>query len=53
MPPGFEELPDEEKEKFEKIKERDPEGERFKAVNEDVPIDGYKSAWLSKVVGDP
>ena len=25
VPPGFEELPDEEKEQFEKMKERDPE----------------------------
>lgn len=53
VPPGFEEFPDEEKEKYDKIKERDPEGERFKPASEDTPFDGYKSAWLSKVVGDP
>lgn len=53
VPPGYEELPDEEKEKFDKIKEKDPEGERFKSASEDTPVEGYKSAWLSKVVGDP
>jgi hypothetical protein len=53
QPPGFEELADEEKEAFDKLKEKDPEGERFKAANEDAPVEGYKSAWLSKVVGDP
>lgn len=53
VPPGFEELPDEEKEAYEKIKEKDPEAEKFKAVSEDSAVDGYKSAWLSKVCGDP
>lgn len=45
---------EEEKEEYlGKLTEKDPTVDRFRAIAEDAPIEGYKSAWISKVVGDP
>lgn len=47
-------LSEEEKDEYmAKLGENDPVGERYKAINEDKPIDGMETAWLSKIVGDP
>lgn len=35
-----------------KLAESDPVLERYKALNEDVPMIGLEVAWLSKIVGD-
>lgn len=35
-----------------KVGETDPPVERFRALNEDAPMPGLETAWLSKVVGD-
>jgi|TARA_B110001450_G_C17585557_1_gene466800 hypothetical protein len=32
--------------------EEDKTEERFKALNEDVPIKGLETAWIVKVCGD-
>jgi hypothetical protein len=32
--------------------EEDKTEERFRGINEHVPIPGMETAWLSKVVGD-
>lgn len=34
------------------LAESDKVEERFKAVNEDVAVEGLEVAWLSKVCGD-
>jgi hypothetical protein len=46
-------LPDEEKDEIMgKLAETDPVLERYKALNEDTPMPGLETAWLSKLVGD-
>ena len=46
-------LSEEEKEEyFAKLIEQDPTVDRFRGLNEDAPIAGLETAWLSKVVGD-
>lgn len=46
-------LTEEEKEElFIKLMEQDPSVDRFRGLNEDAPIAGLETAWLSKVVGD-
>lgn len=46
-------LSDEEKDELlAKLADSDPVAERYKALNEDVPMPGLETAWLSKVVGD-
>jgi hypothetical protein len=35
-----------------KLLETDAPVDRFRALNEDQPMDGMETAWLSKVVGD-
>jgi radial spoke head protein 4A len=46
-------LPEEEQEEFEaKQLEEDPVVDRFRALNEDAPMPGLETAWLSKLVGD-
>jgi hypothetical protein len=46
-------LTEEEKEElFAKLMETDPSVDRFRGLNEDAPIAGLETAWLSKVVGD-
>lgn len=35
-----------------KLKEADPENDRFKAINEDKPFPPMETAWLSKLGGD-
>lgn len=35
-----------------KLAEEDKVEERFKALQEDVPVKGLETAWLSKVSGD-
>ncbi|CDW78166.1 UNKNOWN [Stylonychia lemnae] len=46
-------LADEERDEIlAKLNEKDPAGERFKAINDDAAVEGYKSAWISKVIGD-
>jgi hypothetical protein len=34
------------------ITEADPSCDRFRALNEDAPIPGLETAWLTKVLGD-
>mmetsp|Transcript_15388 Transcript_15388/g.10773 ORF Transcript_15388/g.10773 Transcript_15388/m.10773 type:complete len:91 (+) Transcript_15388:920-1192(+) len=34
------------------LEESDKTEERFRALNEDVPMPGLETAWLSRVVGD-
>lgn len=36
-----------------KLLESDAPVDRFRALNEDQPLEGLETAWLSKVVGDP
>ena len=43
---------EEKDEKMAKLAEEDPVLERYKALNEDVPMTGLEFAWLSKIVGD-
>jgi len=46
-------MSEEERDEFlAKLAETDPVVERFKALNEDAPMTGLETAWLSKVVGD-
>ena len=46
-------LTDEEKEEYmNKLNEEDKTEDRFKAVNEDTPVPGYESSWLTKVNGE-
>jgi hypothetical protein len=46
-------LDDEAKEEYmNKLAEEDKTEERFKAINEDVTIPGFETAWQSKVCGD-
>jgi hypothetical protein len=46
-------IPEEEKEELmNKLAEIDPVIDRFRALNEDTPITGLETAWLSKLVGD-
>lgn len=35
-----------------KLQETDAPVDRFRALNEDQPMVGLETAWLSKVVGD-
>lgn len=50
-PPGLDE---EQKEEYmSKVAEKDAVVDRFRGINDDTPVEGYKSAWLSKLVGDP
>ncbi len=35
-----------------KLAEDDPDLGRFKALNEDVPMAGLETAWVSKLLGD-
>ena len=47
-------MPDEEKDEYmNKLAETDPIIDRFRALNEDAPILGLETSWLSKIVGDP
>jgi radial spoke head protein 4A len=51
LPPTH--LPEEEQEEFlGKLAEEDPVIDRFRALNEDAPMPGLETAWLSKLVGD-
>ena len=44
---------DEERDEYlAKMAEEDKTEERFRGINEHVPIPGMETAWLSKVVGD-
>ncbi len=46
-------MSDDEKEEYlAKLLESDPILDRFRSLNEDAPIAGLETAWLSKVVGD-
>ena len=46
-------MDDEAKEEYmNKLAEEDKTEERFKPVNEDIPVPGVDSAWQSKVCGD-
>mmetsp|Transcript_18055 Transcript_18055/g.30797 ORF Transcript_18055/g.30797 Transcript_18055/m.30797 type:complete len:234 (-) Transcript_18055:60-761(-) len=46
-------LNDEEKEEYmNKLAEDDKVEERFKIIQEDLPVQGYESSWLSKICGD-
>jgi len=46
-------LPEEEKDEYMgKLAETDPTVDRYRALNEDAPMTGMETAWLSKVVGD-
>ena len=35
-----------------KLADTDPVADRFRGLNEDAPMPGLETAWLSKVVGD-
>lgn len=35
-----------------KLNEEDKSEERFKAINENKPVEGREGAWISKVCGD-
>lgn len=35
-----------------KLAEEDKTEERFRTINENTPLKGYESAWVSRVVGD-
>ena len=35
-----------------KLNEEDKTEERFKAINENKPVEGREGAWISKVCGD-
>ena len=46
-------LSEEEKEEYmTKLNEEDKTEERFKAINENKPVEGREGAWISKVCGD-
>ena len=46
-------MTDEEKEEYlGKLGEEDKVEERFRALNEDVPIKGLETAWINKICGD-
>ncbi len=46
-------MDDEAKEEYmTKLNDTDPVAERFKALNEDVPVKGLEMAWTSKLAGD-
>ncbi|MCG8378554.1 MAG: hypothetical protein MI865_03650 [Proteobacteria bacterium] len=47
-------IKEEEKDEYlEKLNTDDPTVERFRALNEDAPMPGLETAWLSKIAGDP
>jgi hypothetical protein len=47
------ELGDEEKEEYlGKLAEKDAPVDRYRAINEDAPIQGMETSWISKTVGD-
>jgi hypothetical protein len=46
-------IPEEEKDDFiAKLEESDPTVDKYRALNEDAPILGLETSWLSKTVGD-
>lgn len=46
-------MTEEEKDEFlAKLTDTDPVVDRFRALNEDAPMVGLETAWLSKVSGD-
>lgn len=46
-------ISEEEKEEYmAKLNEEDKTEERFKAINENKPVEGREGAWISKVCGD-
>jgi radial spoke head protein 4A len=46
-------LPEDEKDEYMgKLAETDPTVDRYRTLNEDAPITGLETAWLSKLVGD-
>jgi len=46
-------ISEEEKEEYmTKLNEEDKSEERFKAINENKPVEGREGAWISKVCGD-
>lgn len=50
LPKGLSE--EEKDEKMAKLAEEDPVLERYKGLNEDVPMPDLEFAWLSQIVGD-
>jgi radial spoke head protein 4/6 len=50
--PTPEEWSDEQTEKYNEMKEADPEEEKFRALNEHAPMKGLEFSWTSKIVGD-
>jgi len=48
------ELSEEEREEYlGKLADKDPTVDRFRGINEDAPIEGMETAWISKLIGDP
>jgi len=46
-------MTEEEKEEYlGKVAESDPVVDRYRTLNEDQPMPGLETAWMSKVVGD-
>ena len=35
-----------------KVTEKDAPADKYRAINEDAPVQGMESSWISKTVGD-
>lgn len=50
-PPDLDE--EQSEELLSKLNDKDPVVDRFRGINEDSPVEGLETAWLSKLIGDP